>query len=86
MTDRELTYVQGSRHRETLSLYATEDAAGPLLAELVRHPVMSDEKMKRSKDKSPLSVVMEQSRKKELATRLAIEVAEKPNIQPKPQL
>lgn len=36
MTSRELTYVQASRHREGLYLYAKEDQAGAALAEKAR--------------------------------------------------
>ncbi len=74
MTDRELTYVQGSRHRESLKLYATREAAGEVLSHLAEHPLTSTEMEKKQPLDSPLAELMEKSRKREMATELHIEL------------
>lgn len=80
MTDRELTYVQGSRHRESLRLYTTKNAAGEVLSELVRHPITCGDELKETKLDSSLVALMEQSRKRELATQLQIKLSNGPTL------
>jgi conjugative relaxase-like TrwC/TraI family protein len=71
MTDREMAYVQGSRHRQALRLYATEFAAGQSLTDLVKTRQKPQPDHSRSPeiglDTSPLAKQMKRSRKQSLA-------------------
>nr|WP_261360631.1 MobF family relaxase [Aeoliella straminimaris] len=72
MTDREMSYVQGSRHHKSLQLYATEAAAGETLTELAKtreapnNPDQGDEQSQQFAD-SPLAKEMLRSRRHSLA-------------------
>jgi ATP-dependent exoDNAse (exonuclease V) alpha subunit len=71
MTDRELSYVQGSRHKEKLFLYCEQRLAGRHLTELAReHRPLCDAKAEPTDalpDYSALARQMALSRAKELA-------------------
>lgn len=78
MTDRELSYVQSSRHREKLHLYASEQEAGENLAQLARQyrpldPATEPYEQEIPKN-SPLIMQMAQSRAKRLASSLQEEL------------
>jgi nucleoside-triphosphatase THEP1 len=72
MTSRELSYVQASRHRETLLLYATEDQAGKPLTELARKrrplSVEPPRRTSQSTTDSPLVERMKRSQTEKLAS------------------
>ncbi|QDT76364.1 MobF family relaxase [Lacipirellula limnantheis] len=74
MTDRELSYVQMSRHREKLHLYSSEQEAGKTLAGIARkrHEELADQGSPRAElpGYSTLAAQMRQSRAQELATSL----------------
>jgi conjugative relaxase-like TrwC/TraI family protein len=78
MTDRELSYVQSSRHREKLHLYASEQETGRHLTELARQyrPVdLAVESYEQDIPKhSSLITQMAQSRAKRLASSLQEEL------------
>lgn len=96
MSDRELSYVQGSRHKERLYLYCKEQEAGRRLTAVARkhRPVshaVNDQKTK-IPDYSMLSRQMGMSRAKELALSTAVEL-QGPHVrdsvrvpEPRPQL
>lgn len=71
MTDRELSYVQTSRHREQLFLYADQNEAGRTLTELARKTRPLDETAHTISDDVPnyssLAIEMKLSRAKQLA-------------------
>lgn len=72
MTDREMAYVQGSRHRNSLRLYATEYAAGEKLTQLAKAGQSpGDAELPRERAASPLDSPlvkeMQRSRKRSLA-------------------
>lgn len=73
MTDRELSYVQGSRHQETLRLYAEDKEAGKSLTELAKtYQVSNDNPVETDlPDYSSLVKKMSLSRAKQLATQVA---------------
>ena len=78
MTDRELSYVQSSRHREKLHLYASEQEVGENLTELARQyrpldPAIEPYEQEIPKH-SPLITQMAQSRAKRLASSLQEEL------------
>ncbi len=71
MTDREMTYVQASRHRKTLSLYADENECGIALTNLAREATGEGPQLRDppgiSTDRSPLVEQMSKSRAQDLA-------------------
>jgi conjugative relaxase-like TrwC/TraI family protein len=96
MSDRELSYVQGSRHKERLFLYCKEQEAGRRLTELARkhRPVRHAANNLEAKipDYSMLARQMAMSRAKELALSTADQlqgphVGDKARVpEPRPQL
>lgn len=78
MSDRELSYVQGSRHKERLYLYCQEQAAGRRLAEAARTqrpvPRANDARQTEIPDYSVLARQMALTRAKELALSTAREL------------
>ena len=82
MTGREMAYVQGSRHRETLMLYATEEAVGEHITKIARRTDRPDHSLVQITKKSPLAKIMEKSRKQEMAMRFTLEQEVK-SIEPK---
>jgi len=71
MTDREMTYVQASRHRKSLSLYADENECGIALTNLAREATGEGPRLQErpgiSADHSPLVEQMSKSHAKDLA-------------------
>ena len=53
MTDREMTYVQGSRHRDTLHLYTDQNEAGVSLTNLAREHTHQPERVRSTPDQKP---------------------------------
>lgn len=62
MASRELTYVQVSRHRDSLRLYTTEEAAGKELADLARQYRPIDRNNQSRRDTSEQSKLIHQIR------------------------
>lgn len=82
MTDRELSYVQASRHKEKLLLYSDEKAAGFGLTKIAREhrhdePMQTDDAAT-PPDYSALASQMKLSRAKELAMSVQAELRHQP--------
>ncbi len=87
MTDKEMSYVQGSRHKKTLNLYTTEHSAGEVLTQLARGTLAPpkydyENKPVQQPLDGPLKSQLERSRRQEMAHELAASIAEQ-NAPPK---
>ena len=71
MTDREMAYVQMSRHRKTLQIYTDEHEAGIALTNLAREHLSEGRKLKprrgQDSEHSPLLSQIETSHAKHMA-------------------
>jgi hypothetical protein len=85
MTSKELAYVQASRHRHGLHLYATEAMAGEQLTRIAKREQTRTIEQQHEPLQSPLEPLMSESQKQPLAHDFVPDEVLHPEI-PKPPL